>query len=121
MTVDALLTGAATSTALPLPRSPLFGRTEEVEAVLALLRGGARLVTVTGAGGIGKTRVALEAARRLLRPVEFIALAGVEPDGFVATLSAALTPEAPTGRPALESIADRLAGTATVLVLDTFE
>jgi predicted ATPase/DNA-binding CsgD family transcriptional regulator len=121
MTSDALLTSAATSTALPLPRSTLFGRSEEVEAVLGLFGKGARLVTVTGAGGIGKTRVALEAARQLHRPVEFVALAGVEPDGLVSALVGALTPEAPAGRPALESIAERLAGTETVVVLDTFE
>jgi predicted ATPase/DNA-binding CsgD family transcriptional regulator len=121
MTADALLTSAASSTALPLPRSTLFGRTEEVETLLDLLGSGARLVTVTGAGGIGKTRVALEAARQLRRPVEFVSLAGVEPDGLVSALVGALTPEAPAGRPPLQSIAERLAGTETAVVLDTFE
>src|SRR3984957_20727450 len=111
MTTDALLTSAAASTALPVPRSPLFGRTEEVAALLDLLGSGARLVTVTGAGGIGKTRVALEAARQTVRPVEFIALAGVEPDGLLANLVGALTPEAPPERSAVQSISDRLAGT----------
>ena len=50
---------------LPAPATPLVGRDEEVEAVCSLLRGDARLVTVTGPGGIGKTRVGIRAAEQL--------------------------------------------------------
>ncbi|MEU4229658.1 BTAD domain-containing putative transcriptional regulator [Nonomuraea sp. NPDC026600] len=48
-------------TNLPAPLTGLIGRTVEVAEVRALLRGG-RLVTLTGPGGVGKTRLALEAA-----------------------------------------------------------
>ena len=51
---------------LPEPLTTLLGRDTEVGEVLALLAG-ARLVTLTGAGGSGKTRLALEVARRVER------------------------------------------------------
>lgn len=57
-------TGGSAPATLPTPASELVGREAEVRAVVALLRG-ARLVTLTGSPGVGKTRLALEAARRL--------------------------------------------------------
>jgi predicted ATPase len=50
---------------LPLQPTPLVGRETEVAAIVELVRGGARLVTLTGAGGSGKTRLALQAAAEL--------------------------------------------------------
>jgi predicted ATPase len=50
---------------LPVQPTPLIGRTQEVAAIVGLLRDGARLVTLTGAGGSGKTRLALQAAAEL--------------------------------------------------------
>jgi predicted ATPase len=52
--------------ALPAPVTPLVGREREIEELAALLRGPARLVTLTGTGGTGKTRLALGAAEELL-------------------------------------------------------
>ena len=49
---------------LPLVPTTLFGRGDEVEGVRETLRGGTRLLTLTGFGGVGKTRVALEVARQ---------------------------------------------------------
>jgi hypothetical protein len=52
---------AAPRTNLPTPFGSLIGRTETVSAVRTLLASG-RLVTLTGRGGVGKTRLAVEAA-----------------------------------------------------------
>ena len=53
------------ATNLPLPSSPFVGRADEVEAIEALL-GAHRLVTLTGVGGVGKTRLALEVGGQVL-------------------------------------------------------
>jgi len=56
---------AAAAIRLPVPPSPLIGRESEMAEVLAMLENGqARLVTLVGPGGVGKTRLALEVARR---------------------------------------------------------
>jgi predicted ATPase len=49
---------------LPVYMSPILGRDRELRRLLALVNNG-RLITVTGTGGVGKTRLALEIARRL--------------------------------------------------------
>lgn len=54
------------NTNLPHPASSFVGREREVEELAALLRAGARLVTLTGPGGSGKTRLAIEAAAELV-------------------------------------------------------
>ena len=54
------------NTNLPRPASSFIGRDREVADLVGLLRGGARLVTLTGPGGSGKTRLALEAAAELV-------------------------------------------------------
>jgi predicted ATPase len=54
------------NTNLPRPASSFIGRSREVEEVVALLRDDARLLTLTGPGGSGKTRLAIEAAGELV-------------------------------------------------------
>jgi hypothetical protein len=54
------------NTNLPRPASSFIGRGREVAEVVALLRDGARLVTLTGPGGSGKSRLSIEAAAELL-------------------------------------------------------
>ncbi|MEX0985009.1 MAG: adenylate/guanylate cyclase domain-containing protein [Actinomycetota bacterium] len=54
------------NTNLPHPASSFVGRDEEVGKVVSLLRDGARLLTLTGPGGTGKTRLAIEAAAELV-------------------------------------------------------
>lgn len=54
------------NTNLPRPASEFVGRDKEVRDVVELVEGGARFVTLTGPGGTGKTRLAIEAAARLI-------------------------------------------------------
>ena len=54
------------ATNLPVVASTLLGREGEISELVALLAGGSRLVTVTGTGGTGKTRVALQVAAELV-------------------------------------------------------
>jgi predicted ATPase/class 3 adenylate cyclase len=53
------------ATNLPVAASPLVGRERELEELVGLLSDGTRLLTVTGPGGTGKTRLALQAAAEL--------------------------------------------------------
>ncbi|MDY7087421.1 MAG: BTAD domain-containing putative transcriptional regulator [Actinomycetota bacterium] len=50
--------------AIPEPVSPIVGRESEADQLIRMLGGGHRLVTLTGPGGVGKTRLAVEVARR---------------------------------------------------------
>jgi predicted ATPase len=54
------------NTNLPRPASSFVGRERELEEVLARIEGGARLLTLTGPGGTGKTRLSIEAASTLV-------------------------------------------------------
>ena len=85
---------AALAGALPVPATPLLGRDREAAALEDLVtREGARLVTLTGPGGVGKTRLMVEAARRLgpgfADGVRFVGLAAVSAADLVAPTIAA--------------------------------
>ena len=74
---------------LPVPPTTLIGRHQEVGSVVALLRRrSARLVTLLGPGGVGKTRLALAAAAQLARDYEhgvyFVDLASIDDAALVA-------------------------------------
>ncbi len=114
---------------LPAPTGPFVGRERE----LAMLRQrqtdpSCRLLTLTGPGGIGKTRLALEVATanqaRFLNGVCFVGLAGVNPDNSDAALVAVidalqLTLAGPTS--AQEQLYNALHPTELLLVLDNLE
>jgi predicted ATPase len=101
---------------LPLPPDPLIGRKKELADVLRSIREGARLVTITGPGGIGKTRFALQVAAELIEDfadgVWWIGLAPLrDPRLVLSTIAAA------TGAKDL----DELRSKECLLLLDNFE
>jgi DNA-binding winged helix-turn-helix (wHTH) protein len=112
-------------TNLPERVSELIGRDEELTELLSLAAAH-RLVTLTGAGGIGKTRLALAAARRLLPKfadgVWVAELAPLADPAFVpAAVAAALGLEFPASAVSAEHVANALGGKELLLVLDNCE
>jgi predicted ATPase len=106
---------------LPAPATTLVGRRAEVEAVTQLLRGDARLVTVLGPGGIGKTRVAIQAAYeladRFTGGVVFVGLAAVrDPNLVPSEIATALGVEDSNG-----TLTEHLATRDLLLLIDNFE
>ncbi len=83
--VDAPPRALGTTTNLPQPVGPLVGREAELATVTGFLAGDRRLVTLVGTGGVGKTRLAVEAAGTLADRwpdgVHFIALSGATTSG----------------------------------------
>jgi predicted ATPase/class 3 adenylate cyclase len=112
---------------LPIQPTPLLGREREVADIEALLRGaGLRLLTLTGTGGTGKTRLALQSAAELIDEFEdgvfFVALAPISDPGLVAsTVAGALSVSESAGRALEEDLRDYLGDKELLLVLDNFE
>jgi len=120
----------AGSSNLPAPRTSFVGRTEELASIDRLLDDPAcRLLTLVGPGGVGKTRLALEAAGRRLdryqHGVHFVPLAAVEsPDILPAAVAESLQFRIDTqfsGFQAREQLVDFLRERDALLVLDNFE
>jgi predicted ATPase/predicted negative regulator of RcsB-dependent stress response len=116
---------AARLSGLPPQASSFVGRGHELRELLALL-GRTRLLTLAGAGGAGKTRLALELAREA-EPAyphgeAFVELASISDGRLVAgAVAAALDVGAMPGRSSLEGVADFLASRTLLLVLDNCE
>jgi predicted ATPase len=112
--------------ALPVPATPLVGREQDVAAVEALVRGeGVRLVTLTGPGGSGKTRLAVEAAGQLREGftdgVRFIGLASVRSADLVPGAIAAGLGLNTSGSRLRADLVSFLGSRRLLLVLDNFE
>jgi predicted ATPase/class 3 adenylate cyclase len=106
------------ATNLPVVSIPLVGREHELEELVALLSNGTRLLTVTGPGGTGKTRVALQVAAelvgRLRDGVYWVPLAGLaDPELLSSEVAQAI------GAP--DDVNRFLRGRELLLVLDSFE
>lgn len=107
------------------PRSAFVGRGRELDALSALLRG-ARLVTLTGVGGAGKTRLAIRAANAHADatgdPIWFVPLDGIQdPRRLPLAVARALPLGEQTVRDPLEFAVDVLGETPALLVLDNCE
>ncbi|MFI9748115.1 BTAD domain-containing putative transcriptional regulator [Streptomyces sp. NPDC052494] len=118
---------------LPVPLSGIVGRDEAVAEVTGLLRE-RRLVTLTGPGGVGKTRLAVEAARRVEAEfpdgvwlVEFAGAGGELAEVAAAALELrddgvwGLRPDGERPPTTTERLAEVLRGRRTLLVLDNCE
>src|SRR5215204_2923767 len=113
---------------LPAQPTVLVGRERELEEVLALLRSpnDVRLLTLTGPGGTGKTRLGLQAAAELTDEFEdgvfFVALAPIAAPALVApTIARTLGLTESGNQPPEELLKGYLRDRQTLLVLDNFE
>jgi predicted ATPase/class 3 adenylate cyclase len=112
---------------LPVQPTPLVGREKEVAEVCGQLRrADLRLLTLTGPGGTGKTRLGLQGAAELLDEFEdgvfFVALSPIRDPALVApTIAGALDVREISGRPVEERLKDYLRNKEMLLVLDNFE
>ena len=107
---------------LPAPPTPLVGRRLELAAASTLIRDGARMLTLTGPGGTGKTRLALALAAELAPEfgdgVVFVDLAPLRDSALVGP-EIARTLE--LGEADADALAAELRGRRLLLVLDNFE
>ncbi|MBA3778335.1 MAG: tetratricopeptide repeat protein [Chloroflexi bacterium] len=112
---------------LPTQLTSFIGRRRELEESRRLLSSSAgRLLTLTGPGGTGKTRLSLQIAASVADEypdgVYFVALAPItDPDLVPSVIARTLGIQEAAGRPPLERLLEYLPGKCLLLVLDNFE
>ena len=122
-----VVAGTPASVVLPMPPNPLVGRERELEALRALLdRRDSRLIVLTGAGGSGKTRLALEVARRVAgsyaNGAALVELAPLrDPALVVPTIAHVLDISVDPDVDPLEAVADAIGGDEVLLLVDNAE
>ena len=108
--------------AFPLPRTSFVGREREIGHVQTLLRrNDVRLITLTGPGGVGKTRTAIRAVSSAPYSAQFVDLADVQQPALVLPTVAAALGVRPNGRSVLDILRAILRDDDYLLVLDNFE
>jgi non-specific serine/threonine protein kinase len=109
----------------PAPPTPLLGREAMVARAMALLASPVRFMTITGYGGTGKTRFAIELFRRLASEHEdaaFVSLASVTaPAEAMSTIATALSIPQAHGRSPLDALSTVIGDRRALLILDNFE
>jgi predicted ATPase/DNA-binding SARP family transcriptional activator len=119
--------GSLGAAAVPRPLGALIGREGELSELSGLLEDRRlRLLTLVGAGGVGKTRLALELAHRLQRSFEdgaaFVDLGQLGDARLLTTeIAAALGARDGVAPPPVERLGQAIAGRELLLVLDNFE
>ena len=119
--------GSTPESNLPIQLTPLIGREHEIDAARGLLQQhDTHLLTLTGPGGAGKTRLALRVANDLTDNfadgVYFVPLAPIwDPELVVSTTAETLGLREAGGRPLLERLKAYLSDKRLLLVLDNFE
>lgn len=109
---------------LPIPHTTFVGRENELAELSSVLRGKSRLISITGPGGVGKTRLALEAIRRFAPPGQtvVIPLEPVRhPQSLTPAVASALRLRDQPGVEVLASVEAALTATPRLLVLDGAE
>lgn len=111
---------------LPVELTSFVGRDDLVASVVSLLEGPARLVTLTGVGGIGKSRLALQCGAELIDSFDdgvwFVPLASLsEASGVLTAVATALGISSEPGTPLIDALRSGVETKRLLLIVDNFE